>query len=83
MGRYIYVYNDSAERRGLWYKSRSQSGDWSKASLFYHDNNKNSYPTLIEDKPGAWLAVWDSSNSPDRIRTAIRFGRLTVGDREE
>jgi hypothetical protein len=46
--------------------------------LFYQADNRNSYPTLIEDKPGQWLAVWDSSNEPDRPRTAIRFGRLIV-----
>ena len=78
--RHIYVYNDSAPRRGLWYKVQSSSGAWSNARVFYHENNRNSYPTLLEDKPGSWLAVWDSSNSPERRRTAIRFGRLTVGN---
>lgn len=64
---------------GLWYKTKSKGGTWSEAKLFYHENNRNSYPTLVEDKPGGWIAVWDSSNEPDRKRTAIRFGRLQIG----
>lgn len=75
-GHHIYVYNDNADRHGLWYKTKPPQGAWSKAQLFYHENNRNSYPTLIEDSAGSWLAVWDSSNEPDRRRTAIRFGRL-------
>jgi hypothetical protein len=77
-GTHIYVYNDSYERNGLFYKTRKPGGGWSKERPFYHQNNKNSYPTLIEDKPGQWIAVWDSSDSPDKKRTAIRFGRLKV-----
>ena len=77
-GRHIYVYNDNYEREGLWYKTKPQGGSWSAAKPFYHENNRNSYPTLVEDKPGEWIAVWDSSNEPDRKRTAIRFGRLTA-----
>ena len=78
--KYIYVYSDQYERRGLFYKTRPAGGSWSEARTFYHQNNRNSYPTLIEDKPGEWLSVWDSSNHPDRRRTAIRFGRLDVSD---
>ncbi len=77
-GTHIYVYSDSYERNALLYKTRKPGGEWSKERVFHHENNKNSYPTLIEDKPGQWIAVWDSSNSPDRKRTAIRFGRLKV-----
>ena len=77
---YIYVYNDSAERRALKYKLRHRDGDWSVERLFYFANDRNSYPTLIEDSPGTWLAVWDSSTGPDRKRTAIRFGRLETGE---
>lgn len=79
-GRHIYVYNDNADREGLWYKTKSRGGAWSKARRFYHENNRNSYPTLLEDKPGEWIAVWDSSNEPERKRTAIRFGRLKIGN---
>lgn len=77
-GHHIYVYNDNAEREGLWYMTRVRGGSWSSAKRFYHENNRNSYPTLVEDRPGRWIAVWDSSNEPDRKRTAIRFGRLEV-----
>jgi hypothetical protein len=77
-GRHIYVYNDTADREGLWYKTKPQGGPWSDAKRFYHDNNRNSYPTLVEDKPGEWITVWDSSNEPDKKRTAIRFGKLNV-----
>src|SRR5690606_6681829 len=41
-------------------------------------SNRNSYPTLVENQPGEWIAVWDSSNEPDKKRTAIRFGRLRL-----
>ena len=75
-GNHIYVYSNRADRRGLYYKSRKPGGDWSKEKTFYFNNDRNSYPTLLEDSPGEWLAVWDSSNTPDRRRTVIRFGRL-------
>lgn len=74
--REIYIYNDSEERRGLWYKLRSSGGDWSAAREFFFANTRNSYPTLIEEAPGEWLATWDSSTDPDVRRTAIRFGRF-------
>ena len=78
--RHIYVYNDSARRNGLSYKLKSQRGPWSEARTFYFHNNRNSYPTLIEDEPNVWLSVWDSSNEAERARTAIRFGRLDLQD---
>jgi hypothetical protein len=77
-GTHIYVYSDNASRNGLFYKTKPRGGKWSAAKLFYHENNRNSYPTLVPDKPGRWLAVWDSSDDEKRVRTAIRFGRLTV-----
>jgi len=77
-GRHIYVYKDNANREGLWYKTKVSGDAWSIPIRFYQENNRNSYPTLVEDKPGEWIAVWDSSNSPDKKRTAIRFGRLKV-----
>lgn len=76
---HIYVYSDSVERRALRYKSKYKGGDWSDAKLFYWDNNRNSYPTLLEDSPGSWLAMWDSSNDPEIRRSKIRFGRLNLG----
>jgi hypothetical protein len=77
-GRHIYVYNDGVERRGLYYKIRSPGEEWSDQKELYVAGNRNSYPTLIEDKPGEWLAVWDSSNNMSDKRTAIRFGRLQL-----
>jgi hypothetical protein len=77
-GGHVYIYSNQVERKGLYYKLRKPGGDWSAHNLFYQADNRNSYPTLIEDKPGQWLAVWDSSNEADRPRTAIRFGRLSV-----
>lgn len=77
-GGHIYVYSNQVERRELWYKTRPPGGAWSQARLFYDGQNRNSYPTLIEDEPGRWLAVWDSSDDPDDRRTVIRFGRLQV-----
>ncbi|MXX61563.1 MAG: exo-alpha-sialidase [Holophagales bacterium] len=81
-GRHIYVYGDSAFRRGLYYKTRLPGGAWSLQRTFYDGGNLNSYPTLLEEpsagESGEWLAVWDSSDDPERRRTAIRFGRLPV-----
>lgn len=77
-GKFVYVYSDQTERRGLSYKTRAVGGPWSDARTFYDHDNRNSYPTLIDDGPGKWLAVWDSSNAPDQRRTAIRFGRLAT-----
>ena len=79
-GRYVYVYGDSAERRGLWYKTSENGKEWGSARKFYSQNNRNSYPTLLEGQPSIWLAVWDSSDDPNRRRTAIRFGRLDLRD---
>ena len=75
-GRHIYVYSDSADRKGLFYKTKTRSGTWSGEKHFYYQNNRNSYPTLVEETQGQWIAVWDSSNDPDKKRTSIRFGRL-------
>ena len=79
-GSHIHIYNtgDRWERRELWYQTRPPEGDWSEPRLFYSNNNRNSYATLIEEKPGQWACVWDSSNDPEKVRTAIRFGRLKL-----
>lgn len=79
-GRHIYVYNDDdrSVRKGLYYVTKEPNEDWSKPKLFYWDNNRNSYATLLEKEPGFFLCVWDSSNEPDRKRTAIRFGILDL-----
>ncbi len=78
LGNHIYVYSSGPawERKELWYKIKPPNREWSEARKFYFDNNRNSYPTLIEEKAGEWLCTWDSSNDPDRKRTVIRFGRL-------
>lgn len=83
LGNHIYVYSTGpkSERKELWYKVKSPGEEWSEASRFYYDNNRNSYPTLIEEKAGEWICTWDSSNEPDRKRTVIRFGRLNVKDK--
>ena len=75
---HIYVYSSgpAGERKELWYKIKPPNQEWSEARQFYFDNNRNSYPTLIEERAGKWLCTWDSSNDPDRKRTVIRFGRL-------
>lgn len=77
-GRHVYVYSNEVERRGLYYKLRTPGGQWSSQHEFYVAGNRNSYPTLVEDNPGEWLAVWDSSNDENKNRTAIRFGRLRI-----
>lgn len=80
LGNHIYVYSDRFERHALLYKTREQGGSWSEEKLFYHENNRNSYPTLIEDSPGNWLVMFDSSNDPEIRRDRIRFGRLILSN---
>ncbi|MCK4629803.1 MAG: exo-alpha-sialidase [Bacteroidales bacterium] len=79
-GRHIYVYNDDERsvRNGLYYVVKEPGKKWSKPRLFYWDNNRNSYPTLIEKEPGVYLCVWDSSDGLEKKRTAIRFGILDL-----
>ncbi len=79
-GRYLYVYSDGpqGERKALNYCVREPRREWSEPRLFFNGNTRNSYPTLLEDKPGHFLCVWDSSTDSERKRTAIRFGRLTL-----
>ncbi|MCK5692806.1 MAG: exo-alpha-sialidase [Bacteroidales bacterium] len=79
-GRHIYVYNDDKRsvRNGLYYVVKEPGKEWSKPRLFYWDNNRNSYPTLIEKEPGIFLCIWDSSNGLEKKRTAIRFGTLDL-----
>ncbi len=79
-GQHIYVYNDGPawERKGLQYVVKPEGKDWSAPKRFYFNNNRNSYPTLIEESPGVWVGVWDSSDDPEIKRTAIRFGRLDL-----
>ena len=77
-GTHIYVYSDKPAREGLYYKTKAAGGAWSAARPFFGGATRNSYPTLIEDKPGEWLCVWDSSNDIKVRRSSIRFGRLQV-----
>jgi hypothetical protein len=81
-GRHIYVYNDGPAwaRHGLMYVVQSPEGVWSEPHSFFFANTNNSYPTLIEESPGRWLCVWDSSTDPDHRRTAIRFGTLDLNE---
>ena len=64
----------------LVYSTSSDGFNWSEPKLFYWDNNRNSYPTLIEKEPGVFLCVWDSSDDPVSKRTAIRFGILNLNE---
>jgi hypothetical protein len=79
-GTHVYVYSvgPARERKGLAYKIKPPGETWSEERLFYDANVRNSYPTLLERTPGRFYAVWDSSNSPDRKRTVIRFGKLDI-----
>ena len=78
---YVYSPGPKGERKALHFTEKSPGGDWTASRVFYDGGNRNSYPTLIEipENPGRYYCVWDSSNDPDRQRTAIRFGRFTGG----
>lgn len=80
LGRHLYVYSmgPHRERKGLGYKIKRPGEPWSEARVFYDPGVKNSYPTLIEYAPGQFHAVWDSSNTAERHRTMIRYGRFAV-----
>ena len=88
-GTHIYVYNDGPARReitpefphggrmSLRYKIKPVGGKWSEEKTFFDAGIKNSYPTLIEVRPGDFRAVWDSGTA-ERPRTHIHFGKLRV-----
>ncbi len=88
-GTHIYVYNDGPAQReitpefphggrmSLRYKIRPAGGTWSEEKTFFDAGIKNSYPTLIEVRPGDFRAVWDSGTTK-RPRTHIHFGKLRV-----
>jgi len=78
--RHIYVYNSGPrkERKKLYYTLKEEGKSWSEPRLFFWDNNRNSYPTLIEKEPGLFLCVWDSSNQINKKRSVIRFGILDL-----
>jgi hypothetical protein len=80
LGNHIYIYSSgpAGERKELWYKTRRPGKEWSDSKLFYFENNRNSYPTMIEIKAGEWICTWDSSNEPDVRRSVIRFGKITT-----
>ena len=80
-GTHVYVYSvgPAWERKGMAYKVKPPGATWGEERVFYDANVRNSYPTLLEYVPGQFYAVWDSSNSPDRKRTVIRFGKLQIG----
>ena len=88
-GTHIYVYNDGPAQReitpefphggrmSLCYKTKPAGGVWSDEMTFYDAGIKNSYPTLIEVRPGDFRAVWDSGTD-ERPRTHIHFGKLRI-----
>ena len=82
-GTYIYVYNDGpaqpapGSRMALGYKTKPAGGVWSREKTFYDAGIKNSYPTLIEVRPGDFRAVWDSGTA-EESRTHIHFGKLRI-----
>jgi len=80
LGNAVYVYSMGPyrERRGLGYCVKPPGGDWSAPRTFYDAGVCNSYPTLLELAPSEFYAVWDSSGSAERKRTAIRFGKLSL-----
>jgi hypothetical protein len=80
LGRHLYVYSagPQGERAALHYKLKRPGQPWSDARVFFDPGVKNSYPTLLEDAPGRFHAVWDSSESAARHRTMIRYGRLAL-----
>ena len=78
-GTHLYVYNDGPawSRMALRYKLRTPGGTWSEERTFFDSDARNSYPTLIEVRPGDFRAVWDSGTK-DRNRTHIRFGKFQL-----
>jgi len=80
LGNDLYVYSTGPawQRRGLAYKVKRPGKGWSDERAFYDAGVKNSYPTLLEHAAGRFYAVWDSSDSPDVPRTAIRFGKFDI-----
>lgn len=80
--RHLYVYSPGPwrERKALHYTVKRPGQAWSAPAVFYDGDNHNSYPTLLEiaEEPGAFFAVWDSSNVPGVKRQAIRFGRFRI-----
>jgi hypothetical protein len=81
-GRYVYVYSAGTrnERRALHYRVKPPGQGWGEIRTFFDPNVKNSYPTLLEFAPGQFHCVWDSADTPDRHRTLIRYGRLSLAD---
>ncbi|MBI3874664.1 MAG: exo-alpha-sialidase [Verrucomicrobia bacterium] len=78
-GTHVYVYSDgpAGARMSLRYKLQPAGGAWGEEKTFFDSATHNSYPTLIEVKPGEFRAVWDSGTK-DKHRTHIRFGKLRV-----
>lgn len=83
-GRKIYVYNDGkrSDRLAMFYTICSKDGKWSEPALFYYENNKNSYPTLLEIEPGKFLCVWDSSYNDKEARQCIRFATFDLNKQQ-
>ncbi|MFB2117643.1 sialidase family protein [Parapedobacter sp. 2B3] len=81
-GTYYYIYNDGPakgvdSRQALRYKVKRKGGAWSGEKTFYDSGTKNSYPSVIEVKPGELRIVWDSGTRAE-TRTQIVFGKLRM-----
>jgi hypothetical protein len=81
-GSHVYIFSTgpAKQRMGLGYKLQRPGDDWGDERVFYDAGVRNSYPTLLEYEPGCFYAVWDSSDSPDVPRMAIRFGKFNPVD---
>ena len=81
-GFHLYVYNDGPawSRMALRYKIRPAGGGWGEEKTFFDSGIHNSYPTLIEHRPGEFYCAWDSGTK-EKSRTHIRFGKFTVVNR--
>jgi hypothetical protein len=80
-GAHVYVYSEGGpwERKALGYRVQAPDGEWSEARVFFDADCKNSYPTLLEYEPGEFYAVWDSSDTDEKPRQLIRFGKISIG----
>ena len=77
---YVYSAGPQRERKALHYRVKQSDEGWGEVRAFYDTGVKNSYPTLLEYAPGQFHCVWDSSDTGDRHRTLIRYGRLDLNE---
>ena len=56
--RYVYLYNDDANRNTLYYKTKLPSGSWTSGTLFAdYGSNSDQYPMMIENTAGQYYTV--------------------------